>query len=121
MNPSLALLFSPPVEGTHYKQVIPPTASNPTGRGYRYQDAVSANQRRLEAALAPAFLRIKSELDSGEAAVAGQAVQQALTICGGIDFGEMPAVAVTDVGTVIIQWQKDDQGAMFSFNGGAEF
>ena len=121
MNPSAALHFSPPVEGRRYRDVSPPTASGAVGRGHWYQQAVSVNQQRLETAFETALLRIKAELSLEETRVANAAIRQAVTIFGAVDFEEMPAMAVTDVGTAIVQWQKKDRGAMFSFTGNPEF
>lgn len=121
MSQSPMLRFSPTVGSNRYRDMGTPRASGTTGSGRLYKEAVSGNKLRLESALAAARSRIDGELNSDERAIATRATAQAAATFGAIDFGEMPAIAVTDIGTAVIQWQRDDRGAMFSFFGVDEF
>src|ERR1039457_5248858 len=118
-RPPLSAFSSTPAPDLQYGRVTRP--SPPAANGARYQQAVSATLTRLEAAIGKASERMASPFSSEEAQAAKSAVSEAITVMGSIDFDQVPLVEFTDVGTLTIQWERDDDGVLLSFSGDGIF
>ena len=115
--------YAVPVPGHRYS-LDPPiryaSTSSPEARGF-YAGVVKARQTQIRMAIDAALREIKDELSENEIEVARKATDEAVAVIGSTEFEKMPWVGVTDVGTVMVQWQQGDEGVVFSFAGSGIF
>lgn len=98
------------------------TGTRPTGSAHLYRrTTVDQNTDRLSAAFTRVLNESGAGLDDAEKAAAKSAANEAVSVISALFFSEMPWIGITDDCTAMVQWQKGDDGVVFSFTGRGVF